>query len=134
MWKKPTILIAGFLHETNTFANAKATLNDFKTRNGNTELFLGEQVLELENVNVSIGGFIRKAKEFQWGLAPVLWASACPSAEVLEEAYWLQTIKSYPLRSLISYQKLSNSVSRQTLKFCFAQSGVACAPCNKVLP
>lgn len=83
----PNILIAGFLHETNTFANTKATLNDFNTRNGNTELVLGEQVLELQDVNVSIGGFIRKAKEFQWDLTPVLWASACPSAEVLEDAY-----------------------------------------------
>lgn len=87
MRNTPKILIAGFLHETNTFAATKATFHDFEIGTGRGSLITGQDVFSLEHVNVSIGGFIRRARSYLWDIEPVVWASACPSAAVTADAY-----------------------------------------------
>mgnify|MGYP003118905300 CR=1 FL=1 len=52
------ILIAGFQHETNTFAPTKAVYESFVQGGGFPALCRDEALLELEKVNIPIGGFI----------------------------------------------------------------------------
>lgn len=82
-----TVLIAGFQHETNTFAPSKATYANFERGEGHPALPRGDAVLELRDVNLPIGGFIRAAEAANWHLVPVVWAGASPSAHVSADAY-----------------------------------------------
>lgn len=84
------ILIAGFQHETNTFAPTKAGYDNFLKGEGFPMLHRGAQVLELKEVNISIGGFINAAAAAPgapYELLPVIWAGASPSAHVTDDAY-----------------------------------------------
>ncbi|WP_028220410.1 M81 family metallopeptidase [Paraburkholderia oxyphila] len=81
------ILIAGFQHETNTFAPTKATLQSFVQGEGFPPLARGEDVLALRDVNVPAGGFIAAAQAEGHTLVPVIWAGASASAHVTEQAY-----------------------------------------------
>jgi microcystin degradation protein MlrC len=81
------ILIAGFQHETNTFAPTKATYQSFVQGEGFPPMARGTDVLELSDVNVPIGGFIQWAHDAGHDLIPVIWAGASASAHVTEEAY-----------------------------------------------
>jgi microcystin degradation protein MlrC len=84
---KYKILIAGFQHETNTFAPSKATYESFVRGEGFPQLARGKDVLKLRDVNIPIGGFINEAEKFEFELIPVIWAAASPSAHVEEETY-----------------------------------------------
>lgn len=80
--------IGGFLHETNTFAPSKATLQDFKTGGGWPPLMQGQDMFAgTRNVNIGIAGFIAEAARFGWQLVPTIWAAATPSAHVCEDAF-----------------------------------------------
>lgn len=81
------ILIAGFQHETNTFAPSKATYASFERGEGFPAMVRGGDVLALRDVNIPAGGFIQVAERNGWTLQPVIWAGASPSAHVTEEAY-----------------------------------------------
>ncbi|ANA35649.1 hypothetical protein R82526_03032 [Ralstonia mannitolilytica] len=81
------ILVAGFQHETNTFAPSKATYANFERGEGFPAMARGTEVLALRDVNIPAGGFIRAAETNGWSLKPVIWAGASPSAHVTEEAY-----------------------------------------------
>ncbi|MHA3903343.1 M81 family metallopeptidase [Castellaniella sp. WN] len=81
------ILIAGFQHETNTFAPSKATYASFERGEGFPALARGADVLALRDVNIPAGGFIRAAERNGWIPRPVIWAGASPSAHVTEDAY-----------------------------------------------
>jgi microcystin degradation protein MlrC len=81
------ILIAGFQHETNTFAPTKAAYQNFLQGEGFPPLTRGAEVLGLRDVNVPIGGFIRRAEAAGHQLIPVIWAGASASAHVTEDAY-----------------------------------------------
>jgi len=80
------IAVAGFLHETNTFAPTKATYDDFA--GGASPMTRGEAVLKtMRNVNVALAGFIEVAQAQGWVVLPVLAAAATPSAHVTKDAF-----------------------------------------------
>lgn len=82
------IAVAGFRHETNSFAPTKATFADFEQGYSWPPLTRGEPLFEaLEGYNLGLSGFIAEARELGHTLVPLLWASASPSAEVTEDAY-----------------------------------------------
>ncbi|GGF05184.1 microcystinase C [Aliidongia dinghuensis] len=81
------ILIAGFQHETNTFAPTKARYEDFINGGGFPPMVRGADLLALRTVNVPAGGFIAAAETQGHELIPVVWAGATPSAHVTEDAY-----------------------------------------------
>ena len=81
------ILIAGFQHETNTFAPTKAVYESFVQGGGFPALCRDEALLELEKVNIPIGGFITAAIAEGHQLLPVIWAAASPSAHVTKDAF-----------------------------------------------
>jgi microcystin degradation protein MlrC len=82
-----TILIAGFQHETNTFAPTKASYESFVRGEGHPAMAHGADVFALRDVNLPIGGFMRAAAQYGHTLLPVLWTAASPSAQVREDAY-----------------------------------------------
>lgn len=79
------ILIAGFQHETNTFAPSKAAYENFIRGEGYPALSRGNDMFALRDVNIPIGGFINAMQRHD--LIPVIWAGASPSAQVTEDAY-----------------------------------------------
>ncbi|GGJ78853.1 M81 family metallopeptidase [Pseudomonas matsuisoli] len=81
------ILIAGFQHETNTFAPSKADYPNFERGEGFPAMVRGEALLALRDVNIPAGGFIQAAEAAGHSLIPVIWAGASPSAHVTETAY-----------------------------------------------
>ncbi|WDZ97029.1 M81 family metallopeptidase [Herbaspirillum sp. WKF16] len=81
------ILLAGFQHETNTFAPTKAAYANFERGEGFPAMVRGGDVLALREVNIPAGGFIRAAEANGWELQPVIWAGASPSAHVTQDAY-----------------------------------------------
>ncbi|WGW11589.1 M81 family metallopeptidase [Saxibacter everestensis] len=83
------ILIAGFLHETNTFAQRPADYENFVNGEGFPALRRGEELFELAAVNIPLGGFIKAMDERSHELIPVLWCAASPSAPVTSRAFEL---------------------------------------------
>lgn len=84
----PRIAVGGFLHETNTFAPAKATYEMFEQGGGWPAMAEGGAMFPaLRNVNVSASGFIQAGQAAGWEIAPLVWAAATPSAHVTEDAY-----------------------------------------------
>lgn len=82
------IAVAGFLHETNTFAPEAADLAAFTAGNGYVPLSRGAAMLAVAaGVNLGVSGAISVARRRGWDLVPVLWAGAIPSAAVTREAY-----------------------------------------------
>lgn len=84
----PTIAIAGFQHETNTFAPMPTLYEDFESGGAWPALTEGEQLLHLfAPLNIPIGGFITAAKAAGWDLHPCLWAGAEPAGYVSADAF-----------------------------------------------
>ncbi|MBO4122838.1 M81 family metallopeptidase [Cupriavidus gilardii] len=84
------ILLAGFQHETNTFAPSKAHYDNFVRGEGFPAMVRGADVLALRDVNIPAGGFIRAIGERmrdEAELLPVIWAGASPSAHVATDAF-----------------------------------------------
>jgi microcystin degradation protein MlrC len=81
------IIIAGFQHETNTFAPTKASYADFVQGGGFPPLSRGADVLKFREQNIPIGGFIQQAEQFGYQLLPVIWAGTSPSAHVEQCTY-----------------------------------------------
>ena len=81
------ILIAGFHHETNTFAPSRATYDMFLNGDGWPAMKRGAEVLSLRNANVPIAGFLAAMEPAGHELVPVLWAAANPSGPVTEDAF-----------------------------------------------
>ena len=81
------ILVAGFNHETNTFAPTKATWADFES----PELFrmcLGEELrTELIGTNMATGGFIPEVEAAGHTVIGSIWAGASPSDKVTADAF-----------------------------------------------
>lgn len=80
------ILVAGFQHETNTFAPSKAAYDNFVRGEGFPAMVRGADVLALRDVNIPAGGFI-DAMRREHTLLPVIWAGASPSAHVKTDAF-----------------------------------------------
>jgi len=82
------IAIAGFQHETNTFAPQKATLDKFIAGEGWPPLTEGRAMFEtFAPMNIPVGGFIAAATQMQWQLEPIAWAAAQPCSYVTDEAF-----------------------------------------------
>ncbi|ETX28575.1 M81 family metallopeptidase [Roseivivax isoporae] len=82
------VALAGFLHETNTFAPDPADLAAFRAGGGYVPLSRGDAMLAaVEGVNLGIAGAVSAGRDHGWDIVPVLWAGAIPSARVTREAF-----------------------------------------------
>jgi microcystin degradation protein MlrC len=81
------VLVAGFQHETNTFAPTMAAYENFVRGEDFPGLARGAQVLDLLNVNIPAAGFISAVREHGHTVTPVIWAGAGASAHVTTDAY-----------------------------------------------
>src|SRR5450759_2968893 len=82
------IAVAGFLHETNTFAPTKATYEDFVHGGGWPAMAMGADVLKtMRNINVGLAGFVEAAEALGWEMAPTISCGASPSAHVTADAF-----------------------------------------------
>jgi microcystin degradation protein MlrC len=79
------VLIAGFQHETNTFAPSKTGYDDFIRGGAFPALARGGDLLGMRDINIPIGGFIRAMADAE--LVPALWAGATPAARVTRDAF-----------------------------------------------
>ncbi|MEI8267128.1 MAG: M81 family metallopeptidase [Betaproteobacteria bacterium] len=82
------ILIAGFQHETNTFAPSLADWAAF-TRGDSFPAFVRGAAMQAQmtGINIPVGGFIDAAKSHGWTLLPSCWAGAIPSSYVTRDAF-----------------------------------------------
>jgi microcystin degradation protein MlrC len=84
--KRPRVAIAGFQHETNTFAPFPTAWADFLKTDVWPGLTRGEDVREVfAGLNIPISGFMAAGAD--WDLVPLVWASAEPAGRVSEEAF-----------------------------------------------
>ena len=75
------ICIAGFSHESNTFASVSTTLNDFRT-------FVGQEIVDHFAATFhEIAGYIAGAKEFDYELVPLVSAEATPAGPLTADTY-----------------------------------------------
>ncbi|MBP6116934.1 MAG: M81 family metallopeptidase [Neisseriaceae bacterium] len=81
------IIIAGFQHETNTFAPTQATYDKFEHGGGYPPMCHGNALFDLKDMNIPVAGFINQAQQQGHELIPVLWTAAAPSAHVTEDAF-----------------------------------------------
>ena len=87
MTVRPKIAVAGFQHETNTFAPTRASLADFEKHDGWPGLTAGADLFDVfPPLNIPLGGFLNAAEDAM-DLVPILWASAEPSGYVEESAF-----------------------------------------------
>jgi len=64
------VLIAGFQHETNTFAPSKTGYDDFVRGGAFPALARGGDLLAMRDINIPVGGFIGAMSDAE--LVPVL--------------------------------------------------------------
>jgi len=82
------VLIAGYQHETNTFAASKADWAAFNRGDSFPAFIEGQAMLDsMTGVNLPAGGFIQAARDRGWDLVPASWCGATPSAHVTEDAF-----------------------------------------------
>ncbi|RAP43206.1 microcystin degradation protein MlrC [Rhodovulum viride] len=82
------VALAGFLHETNTFAPTPADLAAFRQGGGYIPMSRGAGIAAVaQGVNLGISGALAVAGELGWDAAPILWTGAIPSAPVTREAF-----------------------------------------------
>ncbi|WP_274426368.1 M81 family metallopeptidase [Chelativorans sp. YIM 93263] len=82
------VALAGFLHETNTFAPSRATLAAFEQGGGYLPISRGNEILtRAPGVNLGISGALAHGQGAGWSMLPVLWTGAIPSAHVEKEAF-----------------------------------------------
>jgi len=83
-----TVAVAGFQHETNTFAPQKAELKTFIEGEGWPGLTEGKAIIEVFSpANIPIGGFVAIAPSLGLKVEPIAWAAAQPCSYVTEEAF-----------------------------------------------
>ena len=84
--------VAGFLHETNTFAESRARFVNFVEADAWPGLLWGAEMFDsIRGVNIPVAGFVEAAQQADYALVPLVWASANPSGPVTEDAfecYW----------------------------------------------
>ena len=79
------IAIAGFQHETNTFAPFPTTMELFERRGGWPELVQGAALFErFKGLNIPLSGFIGACTH---DMVPILWAGAEPGGYVDQSAF-----------------------------------------------
>ena len=82
------VLIAGYQHETNTFAPSLADWAAF-TRGDSFPAFIRGRAMQdkLGSIDIPIAGFIAAARQHGWTLVPSCWAGATPSSYVTRDAF-----------------------------------------------
>ena len=82
------ILIAGYQHETNSFAPSLADWAAF-TRGDSFPAYVHGAAMQaqLSDINLPVAGFIDAAKGRGWTLIPSCWAGAIPSSFVTRDAF-----------------------------------------------
>jgi microcystin degradation protein MlrC len=81
----PRIAVAGFQHESNSFAPFNTELGEFEKADGWPPLTTGAALLELfRPLNIPLGGFI-DSDDIE--PVPLLWASAEPAGPVTDHAF-----------------------------------------------
>ena len=69
------VALAGFLHETNTFAPTKARMDDFVQGGGYMPFARGQALIDQgRDINLCIGGAIKFGESGNWDMVPILWA------------------------------------------------------------
>ncbi|WP_306132424.1 M81 family metallopeptidase [Roseivivax marinus] len=82
------VALAGFVHETNTFAPAPADMAAFEAGGGYIPLSRGDEIAARgTGVNLGISGALAVAEARGWDGVPILWAGAIPSAPVTRDAF-----------------------------------------------
>ena len=82
------IFVAGFHHETNTFAPSPADWAAFTCGAGYPAYSTGDAMLaQMAPTQSALGGFAQAAAGFGWTLVPSVWAGAMPSNRVTTEAF-----------------------------------------------
>ncbi len=83
-----TIFVAGFHHETNTFAPSPADWAAFTSGAGYPGYARGDAMLaQMAPTSTALGGFVAEALEHGWALQPSVWAGAMPSNRVTAAAF-----------------------------------------------
>ncbi len=82
------IAVAGFQHETNTFAAAPATFADFERPDAWPGLTRGADILPaVAGMNVPVAGAIAELQARGHEVVPIVWAAAGPCGSVTQDAY-----------------------------------------------
>ena len=81
------IAIAGFQHETNTFAPTMARYEHFVNGGGFPAMTRGDAILNFRDINIPAGGFIHTAEGLGHELVPIIWTAATPSAHVEQATF-----------------------------------------------
>ena len=80
------IAVAGFQHETNTFAPGSAGFEQFQMADSWPGMLVGDDVItQTKGMNLPIAGACASADGFE--LTPVLWCAAEPSGPVTDDAF-----------------------------------------------
>ncbi|WP_420548094.1 M81 family metallopeptidase [Curvivirga sp.] len=84
----PRVAIAGFQHETNTFAPQKGSFDRFVEADGWPGLTRGVDLLaNLKGYNIGVTGLIEGAQELGWDIAPMTWAYGGAGGTVTHDAF-----------------------------------------------
>lgn len=82
------IAIAGFQHETNSFAKGLACMAEFEMADSWPGLLTGAEVITgTQGLNLPIAGFAEAGSSAGHDLQPVLWCAAEPSGPVTTDAF-----------------------------------------------
>ena len=83
------IIVAGFQHETNTFADSRADDAAFAHGGGFPPLTRGAAMFDALHpaANLPAAGFIAAAQAAGDTILPILWCAACPSGFVVRSTY-----------------------------------------------
>jgi microcystin degradation protein MlrC len=82
------VLIAGYQHETNTFAPSLADWAAFNRGDSFPAFVRGPAMPEvMGGINIPVAGFIDAARRHGWTLVPSCWAGAIPSSYVTRDAF-----------------------------------------------
>lgn len=82
------VALAGFLHETNTFAPSRATFANFEQGGGYLPICRGDEIFaRARGVNLSVSGVMAHGEANGWEMVPTVWTGAIPSAHVGRDAF-----------------------------------------------
>lgn len=75
---KKKIILAAFVHESNTFLKNKTPLSKFG-------IFTGDQILELKGNRTPVAGFLKFAETQDWDIVPTIYLRGRPSGTLEDE-------------------------------------------------
>jgi len=82
------VLVAGYQHETNTFAPTLADWDAFTRGDSFPAYVRGDAMTKtLGGINIPVAGFLDAAKARGWTVVPSAWAGAIPSSYVTRDAF-----------------------------------------------